>query len=617
MAEFEKRLQGAAEYKRFEREHTTRQTMNTSAGQTTVTSRDNAVNPYEQYKMWSTFRVDGQRFNDLINLIKQRDQQATQAYGMQAQAYRTINRAEGISARVQSATGRGETGEKTLTETQQNQKAIEALTKEYQDLATAAKTADDIQKAGISERMIAVKGEISQLQSRNDELKKFAEDAKGIQFDNGSLPQLTKQLKDLQQAQSNALNADEWKNYQEQIEQTQHQIDALKGKWQDGMQAIFSTPHVFDVSANTEEVLEQLKEIEGVQLDEKAMTVTANTADAYNKVQKLLKDIEGTTIEFNVAPKMEQGVNIQNAEGLKAFIQGIKKNLETADFGTPLYNNLAATLSDANMLQSLVGESLKMGLGTVMFDAADELGRDFWTRAMEGGVENMDWQAIADKINEKRNEAGLDSLSLDFDSGEVKEEKSKSDGNNAQEKANKLLSGLQSVASGLQNIGIKIPDSVQKILTAAQGVMSVIQGVETVISVFQTTTATTQTAVVTGNTIALSALTAAVTANTAALGANSAMNLIPFFARGGIVKHAAYGYRVPGNDFSDKTPVMVSSGELILNRAQQGNIAAQLEGSGWRDANLTATLRGEDLILAIDNTSNRQGRGEYVTTKFN
>jgi hypothetical protein len=62
---------------------------------------------------------------------------------------------------------------------------------------------------------------------------------------------------------------------------------------------------------------------------------------------------------------------------------------------------------------------------------------------------------------------------------------------------------------------------------------------------------------------------------------------------------------------------MVSSGELILNRAQQGNIAAQLEGSGWRDANLTATLRGEDLILAIDNTSNRQGRGEYVTSKFN
>jgi hypothetical protein len=229
----------------------------------------------------------------------------------------------------------------------------------------------------------------------------------------------------------------------------------------------------------------------------------------------------------------------------------------------------------------------------------------------------MDWQAIADKINEKRNEAGLDSLSLDFDSGEVKEEKSKSDGNNAQEKANKLLSGLQSVASGLQNIGIKIPDSVQKILTAAQGVMSVIQGVETVISVFQTTTATSQTAAVAGNTIAVSALTAAVTANTAALSANSAMNLIPFFARGGIVKHAAYGYRVPGNDFSDKTPVMVSSGELILNRAQQGNIASQLEGSGWRDANLTATLRGEDLILAIDNTSNRQGRGEYVTSKFN
>jgi hypothetical protein len=83
------------------------------------------------------------------------------------------------------------------------------------------------------------------------------------------------------------------------------------------------------------------------------------------------------------------------------------------------------------------------------------------------------------------------------------------------------------------------------------------------------------------------------------------------FAAGGIV---------PGNSFNDQLRASdygISSGELILNRAQQGNIAAQLEGSGWRDANLTATLRGEDLILAIDNTSNRQGRGEYVTSKFN
>jgi hypothetical protein len=66
------------------------------------------------------------------------------------------------------------------SEYQLNEKAIGKLVQEYQDLATAAKTADEVQKNGISERMTAVKEEIAQLQSRNDELKKFADEAKGI-----------------------------------------------------------------------------------------------------------------------------------------------------------------------------------------------------------------------------------------------------------------------------------------------------------------------------------------------------------------------------------------------------------------------------------------------------
>ena len=59
-------------------------------------------------------------------------------------------------------------------------------------------------------------------------------------FPMGSLPQLTQQLKDLQTAQSQALNPRQWAQYQEQIQQTQYQIDAFKGKWQEGLQAIFT-----------------------------------------------------------------------------------------------------------------------------------------------------------------------------------------------------------------------------------------------------------------------------------------------------------------------------------------------------------------------------------------
>lgn len=73
---------------------------------------------------------------------------------------------------------------------------------------------------------------------------------------------------------------------------------------------------------------------------------------------------------------------------------------------------------------------------------------------------------------------------------------------------------------------------------------------------------------------------------------------------------------VPGHDYSDRTPVMVSSGELILNKAQQGNLASQLEGGALGNLRLTATISGEQIRLALNNNGRRTGRGEMITAKF-
>lgn len=103
MAEFDKRIRGAENYRRYEREHTTYD------GRSGVSHRDRTTNPFEQFAKWSTFRVDGQRYNDLVKLIQQRDQQASQAYSMQGQTYRTMNRAEGVTVRsiMNGGTGGG------------------------------------------------------------------------------------------------------------------------------------------------------------------------------------------------------------------------------------------------------------------------------------------------------------------------------------------------------------------------------------------------------------------------------------------------------------------------------------------------------------------------------
>ena len=92
MAEFDKRMAGYDQYQQWRAAHTT---IDQQSGREIVARGT----PYEQFAKWGTFRVDGDRYNDLVKLIQQRDQQAGQAYSMQSQAYRTMNRAEGVTIR--------------------------------------------------------------------------------------------------------------------------------------------------------------------------------------------------------------------------------------------------------------------------------------------------------------------------------------------------------------------------------------------------------------------------------------------------------------------------------------------------------------------------------------
>lgn len=165
MAEFDKRMKDYQRYLDYENEHST--LIRTSYGTRTV--RDNTANPYEGAQKWATFRVDGDRYNELVQLILQRDQQAAQAYGMQSQAYRAINRAEGITTRslLGGGSGGGKTGgggsvatvAKELSPLQQAQKEISALTEE-------ALTADEARRKVIKE-------EIADLQKQVEEYKKI------------------------------------------------------------------------------------------------------------------------------------------------------------------------------------------------------------------------------------------------------------------------------------------------------------------------------------------------------------------------------------------------------------------------------------------------------------
>ena len=164
--------------------------------------------------------------------------------------------------------------------------------------------------------------------------------------------------------------------------------------------------------------------------------------------------------------------------------------------------------------------------------------------------------------------------------------------------AKSLLNGISQLTDGLQKIGIDIPDEVQAVIGVIQGMMQVIEAVNTIIGVTQTN--------------ALTANTAAIISLESAIWANAASSIIPF-ANGGVVRAA--GGTVVGNTYSgDQIPALLNAGEVVLNRAQQGNIASQLQGGGMQNMNLQAIVTGEQLRFILNTNSRRRGKGEYVTS---
>ena len=308
-----------------------------------------------------------------------------------------------------------------------------------------------------------------------------------------------------------------------------------------------------------------------------------------------LKDAQAELDRLNgkeVKIQMETGTSIQNDAGMSAYIASIKQQLETADYGTSLYNGLSAQLADMTTLQNLVGASLKAGLGTAMFDAADATGKDFWTRAMEGGVEDTDWQAIVAEINQRPDkDAGLEAIAMNFKTG-------------SSTKEGKTAAGaIQAVGSAMS----QIEDPAAKVVgTVAQAIASIALGyAQATIKAQETGGPWAWIA------FAATGLATMITSTIAAI--HSATG----YAQGGMIKGNSYsGDNIGGMvDGGAGGFVGLNAGEVVLNRAQTGNLASQLQGNGFGNARLVGRLKGRDILISIDRELSATGKGQLATWK--
>ncbi len=297
---------------------------------------------------------------------------------------------------------------------------------------------------------------------------------------------------------------------------------------------------------------------------------------------------------------------------IDGFISDLQTRIKGAGIGTALYDSLTENLRDAQTFGDLIKECIENGVELEDFD-----GEGIWKKILSGddpeAVKNALSYALG-QLNGTEGIAGVKDYSIG-DDGKLKSQDEKSaESDGWQQKSEKMLNGLQSVSSGLQTMGIQLPSGVTKIINVAQGLMQIIQGVQSVVSIFNTTTAVSQTMATTANTSAMWYNTMALTSLKAAMITNTGVSALKF-AHGGIVR-AASGLHIPGSSYSgDRVPALVNSGELILNQAQQGNLASQLEDAGRMPLSSSPYVDAETIYVGLNNFLRRKGLGELVVAR--
>lgn len=235
----------------------------------------------------------------------------------------------------------------------------------------------------------------------------------------------------------------------------------------------------------------------------------------------------------------------------------------------------SATSADENAFRNFMQVAIENGMTDLSIDW-EKLGMQIFS---ELGIPDEKWEEIQKEFNERLAAMGKDALQIDTKTGnwkKPKKEKDEKKEDSIGKDVTQIVGSVNNIVQGLNSLGIEVPAGIAKLLGVMQVIIGIISAIQVILAI---------------------------------IGVQSS---IPFFAKGGIVK-AAGGTFVPGTNYSgDRVPALLNSGELVLNRSQQGVLANALSGNAFDNLELTASLNGEDIVFAIDNASRRRGKGTMV-----
>ena len=214
---------------------------------------------------------------------------------------------------------------------------------------------------------------------------------------------------------------------------------------------------------------------------------------------------------------------------------------------------------------------------------------------MGEGVPDEYWQNLQDQTNEKLKELGIEPIKINFETGNIANVGKETE--KSWRGAASAMSAAGSALQGLEDPGAKIAGIV------GQAIANIALG-------FSQATAASSGGGIFGWIAAIAG------GLTTMLSTISAIHSATGYAQGGIVDGRGGGF-VGGMAYSGDNigNVRLDSGELVLNRSQQNNLANALEGgNALQNLQLNAVIKGEQIRLVLNNNGRRTGHGEYVQT---
>lgn len=425
-----------------------------------------------------------------------------------------------------------------------------------------------------------------------------------------------------------------------------------------------TTPKVSTIKPATEEE-ELTKKISA--LTEEYVKATDERRAAIRQeistAQARLADIKKLKDEAQGKLKIEVPVDYSKLTeaNITAYLGNLKKQIDASDIGSATFDKLTEKLKDATAIKGIVQTALQNGIDTTELDASG-----IWAKLFsEDGVSDEDLQKFVDAVNQKLKDKGLGTVHISATGDVAKDEAPAVEPSNLERVSSAFgdikdgWSDISGIGDSIQNINQTLEGNAnawEKISAVINGVIRMGEGLTGFIKLVSkmgevTKAAGAASAAASHTAAAAKTSEAAANAGAATTAAADTMSSatagaakLPFpaslaaiaaavaatvgiiatiasltkgFHHGGVV-HAALGAVVPGGNYSgDLVPAMLNSGELVLNQAQQGNLASQLNDAGTlRNLQLTTQLNGEDILLAIDNHGRRTGKGELVTSNI-